>query len=143
MVGENQGNITIPNGIIKRLDRFLETTTANEMGLTSRPQVVLMLLRELLDKHVPVKVEESKDGEISYLTTKGNKIILLDSILGSAIVEINEKKELQCYLCKEDSHNNRYTEFVAKNKDLWPFLRKQGVKFVTVRDEGASQKIKI
>ena len=48
MVTQNQANITIPSGIVTRIDEFLDTDTAGRLGLTSRPQVVIMLLRDFL-----------------------------------------------------------------------------------------------
>lgn len=42
--------ITMPKAMIDKLDFFLETNVAKEMGFESRPQVFISLLREFLEK---------------------------------------------------------------------------------------------
>lgn len=132
MVGENQSSITLPSGIVERLDEFLKTNLARQMGISSRPQAVIMLLREFLDLHAPIK--NSKDSsEIELVGVIDDKIILKDSVDGAVIVEIDEDKKLMCYSCKDDPHDNKFVRFSLKNPDLWNFLKKNKVKLVKAR----------
>jgi len=132
MVGENQASVTFPSKIIERLDKFLKTDTAKDMGYSSRPTVVVPLLREFLDKHIPIE-PKLEEGEISLYDTYEDKIILTDSIKGTVLVIIDKNNKLQCYDCKKDSHNNRYVDFCLENDKLWKFLKSKNVKIFTSR----------
>lgn len=127
MVGETQASITFPSKIIERLDKFLKTDSAKDMGYSSRPTVVVPLLREFLDKHLPIE-PKLEEGEISLYDTYDNKIILTDSIKGTILVIIDKNNKLQCYNCKEDPHENRYVDYCLQNENLWKFLKSKKVK---------------
>lgn len=42
--------IAVPKGLIERMDEFLESKEARRMGVSTRPQMLSMILRDFLDK---------------------------------------------------------------------------------------------
>lgn len=50
MARKDWASIGIPVGLADRLDEFLESTEAKRMGVTSRQQVLTLLVRDLLEK---------------------------------------------------------------------------------------------
>lgn len=87
MVSENQANITLPLGIVQRLDDFLETEEASALGLTSRPQTVVMLLRDFL-QNLPKKRR--------IVAKNKKKNTLLDITLIGNIPKCNECNSFEC-----------------------------------------------
>jgi len=132
MVGENQASITFPSGIIERLDKFLKSDKAKEMGYSSRPTVILPLLRGFLDENFPITTEII-ESEITVIDTYDKRILLNDSEKGTILVQVDENLKLQCFDCKDDPHDNKYVRYILKNKDLWHFLKKNKVKVVKPR----------
>ena len=133
MVAKDQGSVTLPIRIVQRLDEFLKSEKAKDMGYASRPTVVLPLLRGFLDEHHPISAE-STTSKIEIIGVLDHKIILQDSIAGAVIVDIDAENRLMCYSCKdEDPHDNKWVRFCLKEKSLWKELKKRGVSIVKPR----------
>jgi len=97
-----------------------------------------LALPELGMLNIKPTQNNNNNDTITLIHTKDNKIILNDSDNGTVLVEIDKNKKLQCYDSK-DTHDNKYVRYCLKNKDLWPFLKKQGVILVTPRTKDKDQ----
>jgi hypothetical protein len=101
MVKESNMNVGIPMGLTERLDRYLESNDAKELGLSSRRQTMIMLLRNFL-KDVESKVNELDKKEyenLKYIDTLKNKNVkILDMQSNEEIVLAYDKKNIS-YKC--------------------------------------------
>jgi len=106
MVGENQSSVTFPSGIIKRLDQFISTEKADEMGLTSRPQVLIMLLRNFLEQveEAEKNVRNKEFDNFQYIDKNDHKVVILDKFSNKEItIDIDDTGVHNCTNCT-DSH---------------------------------------
>jgi len=130
MVGENQASVTFPSKIIERLDKFLKTDKAKDMGYSSRPTVVVPLLREFLDKHLPF---EEKQEAISLIGFTDNTIVLKENDTNlPVILSIGKDKILKCSL--DNDPNCKHRNFCLQNETLWEFLKEHDTKVTRVRE---------
>jgi len=109
MVSENQANITLPLGIVQRLDDFLETDEASALGLTSRPQAIVMLLREFM-QNLP------KKRRLVAKNKKRNK--LLDITIFGNIPKCNECGSFDCRHVNQAISSLQITRQLKKKYDI-------------------------
>jgi hypothetical protein len=123
MVSENQANITLPLGIVQRLDKFLETEEASTLGLTSRPQTVVMLLRDFL-QNLPKKRR--------IVAKNKKKNTLLDITLIGNIPKCNECDSFDC----------KHVDQVIKSPQITKHLKKDyGMELVRQSESHKQQEI--
>jgi hypothetical protein len=123
MVSENQANITLPLGIVQRLDKFLETEEASALGLTSRPQTVVMLLRDFL-QNLPKKRR--------IVAKNKKKNTLLDITLIGNIPKCNECDSFDC----------KHVDQVIKSPQITKHLKKDyGMELVRQSESHKQQEI--
>lgn len=134
----------LPKKLYEILDNYARSDEGRELGYNTGKDIIVELMREWVKDHPQAnQLEDSENGEIEFVGTIENKIILQDSVKGCIMVVIDNENKLMCYKCEGDEHNNRYTDFISENKELWPFLKKNKVKYVRVRDNGGRKEVKI
>jgi len=122
MVSDNQANITLPLGIVQRLDDFLETDEASALGLTSRPQAVVMLLRDFL-QNLPKKRK--------IVAKNKKKNTLLDITVIGNIPKCNECNSFEC----------KHVEQVIKSPQIAKQMKKDyNIELVKQSDTAKKQK---
>lgn len=122
----------IPKKLYEILDNYAKSDEGVGFGYNTGKDIIVEFMRVWVKEHqitIPVP-----DSEISLVGLIDDKIILQDSVVGTIMVVMDNENKLMCYMCKDDPHNNKYTDFVSENKKLWPFLKKNKVKYVRVRD---------
>ena len=131
MSGNQWVHPNLPRRIYEELDRWAQSDEGRKQGYSSGKDVIVVLMRDFLDTHTPPPIE----SEIEFVGIINDQIVLKDTIFGSKIIEIDKDKKLQCYDCADSPHENRWVDFCLTNREIWPFLRRNGVKVVKLRDK--------
>ena len=105
-------NITMEMDMISWLDKYLKTDKAKQMGLRSRPDVFKMLLREFLNKEMPLAQ-----------TPAGKNVIIRDDKNKTFLdLDILPENEIMCNEC--GSKDCQHVTQVLSDKKLMKQLRK-------------------
>ena len=96
-------NVTMPMAMIKRLDYYLESEKAEELGLSSRRQVIIMLLRNFLDEIEQEAAVHNVDfPNLKYVDCRNGSVIIYDKKLNKEVqLRKNSSGLLTCQECKK------------------------------------------
>ncbi|MCP8318932.1 MAG: ribbon-helix-helix domain-containing protein [Candidatus Methylarchaceae archaeon HK01B] len=108
--------LKLPEGIIKWIDRFLQTDQAKELGYTSRPDIVVHSIRELLGRY------ENTSPRLSHLHISSDNVTVYDNQLGRLVTVRIRDQKLYCEVDQTDQCI--HTAFVSSLEKVNDFLGK-------------------